>query len=66
VTCSFCGGEETERHVDGFADADAGGGGDGGWAEAVVEDAEGGSGAGYVDIVFGEGDRHGLAEAAGA
>jgi len=57
--------DEAEGTVYGFADADAGGGGDGGWAEAVVQDAEGGSGAGYVEAVLGEGDCHGLAEAAG-
>ena len=59
-------GQEAEGEVFGFADAYAGGGGDGGGAEAVVEHAEGGTGAGYVKIVFGQGDAHGLAEAAGA
>ncbi len=62
----FVGHEEAEGHVDGFGDAYAGGGDDGGWAEAVVEDAEGGFGAGDVDVVFGEGDAQGLAETAGA
>ena len=63
---SFRRSEETEGQVLGLADADAGGGGDGGWAEAVVEDAQGRFGAGDVEAIFGEGDAQGLAEAAGA
>jgi len=58
--------DKTEGHVYGFADADAGGDGDRGGVEAVVEDAEGGFGAGDVETVFGQGDAQGLAESAGA
>ena len=58
--------DKTELHIYGFADADAGGDGDGGWAKAVVEDAQGGFGAGDVEAVLCEGDAHCLAETAGA
>jgi len=57
--------EKTEGQVYCLADADAGCGGDGGWAETVVEDAQGRFGAGYVEAVLGEGDSKGFAEAAG-
>jgi hypothetical protein len=58
--------DETEGHVYGFADADAGGDGDGGGAKAIVEDAQGGFGAGDVETVLREGDPQSLAETAGA
>ena len=64
--CLLLGYEKAERHIYGFADADAGGDGDGGGAKAVVEDAQGGFGAGDVETVLREGDPHCLAETAGA
>ena len=57
--------EKTEGQVYCLADADAGYGGDGGWAKAVVEYAQRRFGAGYVEAVFGEGNSQGFAEATG-